>query len=178
MCNKLLQLYACDHSKTICTTPCPHAIDTGRRVPVVSGNHALVRSDSTVSSLAPPLLRDDQLRSPPTSPHGASARQTLTAAPSAFRFNPAGKSSPSNPPPGYPGYSPTSPTSTHNISPSFPHQHLRTTYPHRSLTSPGKNLPSNPTSVPTTSRAICRSPTTLARNATWSPVGKICRSGG
>lgn len=33
MCNKLLQLFACGHAKTICVTPCPHAVTTGEQAP-------------------------------------------------------------------------------------------------------------------------------------------------
>lgn len=50
MCKKLIQIYACSHTKTICTTACPHAIETGRQVQIDSDN-GLTRSDSTVSTL-------------------------------------------------------------------------------------------------------------------------------
>lgn len=114
MCNKLLQLYACNHSKTICTTPCPHALETGRQVPLVSGIHALVRSDSTVSSLAPSNRHDYQ-------PTQLRSHLAQTATPPAFRFVPPGQPSPSGPPPpGYRGHSPTSATPTLTTSPSFP----------------------------------------------------------
>lgn len=54
MCHKLLQVYACGHHKTICTTPCPHAIATGRRIPSNRGNAPdLSRSSSVVSAMAP-----------------------------------------------------------------------------------------------------------------------------
>ena len=54
MCHKLLQAYACGHNKTICTTPCPHAIATGRRIPSNRGNAPdLSRSSSVVSAMAP-----------------------------------------------------------------------------------------------------------------------------
>jgi len=54
MCHKLLQVYACGHHKTTCTTPCPHAIATGRRVPSNRGNAPdLSRSSSVVSAMAP-----------------------------------------------------------------------------------------------------------------------------
>lgn len=58
MCRKLIQIYACGHTKTICTTACPHAIETGRQVPQVDNNMGLTRSISTVSTLvASPILR-------------------------------------------------------------------------------------------------------------------------
>ena len=54
MCHKLLQVYACGHNKTICTTPCPHAIATGRRIPSNRGNAPdLSRSSSVVSAMTP-----------------------------------------------------------------------------------------------------------------------------
>ena len=54
MCHKLPQVYACGHNKTICTTPCPHAIATGRRIPSNRGNAPdLSRSNSVVSAMAP-----------------------------------------------------------------------------------------------------------------------------
>jgi hypothetical protein len=65
MCHKLLQVYACGHLKTICITPCPHAIATGLQVP---NNHEntpeLSRSSSVVSSMtssstALPMRRSD-----------------------------------------------------------------------------------------------------------------------
>ncbi|KAH6882736.1 hypothetical protein BKA58DRAFT_24060 [Alternaria rosae] len=53
MCHKLLQVYACGHNRTICTTPCPHAIAKGRCIPSDRGNAPdLSRSSSVVSSMA------------------------------------------------------------------------------------------------------------------------------
>lgn len=53
MCHKLLQVYACGQNKAICTTPCPHAIATGRRIPGDRGNApGVLRSSSVVSSMA------------------------------------------------------------------------------------------------------------------------------
>jgi hypothetical protein len=54
MCHKLLQVYACDHNNTVCSTPCPHAIAIGRRIPSDHGNAPdLSRSSSVVSSMTP-----------------------------------------------------------------------------------------------------------------------------
>lgn len=53
MCHKLLQVYACGHAKTICTTACPHAIKAGQQSVEPSGNADLSRSSSVVSSVAP-----------------------------------------------------------------------------------------------------------------------------
>jgi hypothetical protein len=55
MCHRLLQVYACNHSKTICTTPCPHALNTGRIVSLTTTTNTatISRSNSTVSSITP-----------------------------------------------------------------------------------------------------------------------------
>lgn len=53
MCNKLFQTHACGHSKSICTTPCPHALRSAQRpthIDTVQEKH-LLRSNSTVSSI-------------------------------------------------------------------------------------------------------------------------------
>ncbi|KAH7068857.1 hypothetical protein BKA63DRAFT_392877, partial [Paraphoma chrysanthemicola] len=115
MCNKLLQIYACNHSKVVCTTPCPHALDTGTRVPI-SSSTGLPRS-STVPSIVPPVREDEietsctqrQSHSPMPSPlrHSTSARGSP---PPAFRFV-APSPTHTVPPPGYPGHLPTSPIS-------------------------------------------------------------------
>lgn len=56
MCYKLIQTYACDHTKVICTTPCPHALapsSARKSVDLAS----ILRSNSTVSSIAPSSRR-------------------------------------------------------------------------------------------------------------------------
>lgn len=104
MCFKLLQVYACIHTKAICKTPCPHALDTGRKVPLDNAfSNDLSRSNSAVSSLAPSTSHGSQssrFHSPPASP----------LSPTSARPSPLG------PPAGYPGHSPTS------LSPSLPNE--------------------------------------------------------
>ncbi|KAJ4989093.1 hypothetical protein SVAN01_05355 [Stagonosporopsis vannaccii] len=52
MCNKFLQTYACGHSKSICTTPCAHALKSAvSSVDPSPVTHNIGRSDSTVSAL-------------------------------------------------------------------------------------------------------------------------------
>ncbi|KAH7089050.1 hypothetical protein FB567DRAFT_323586 [Paraphoma chrysanthemicola] len=139
MCNKLLQIYACNHSKVVCTTPCPDALDTGTRVPINSST-GHPRS-SSVPSIVPPIQEDEveysatqrQSRSPMPSPlrHSTSAR---ASPPPAFRFvAPSPKHT--NPPPGYPGHSPTSPISQ------------RSTWSGTSQTSTSPTSPNLPTST-------------------------------
>jgi len=53
MCNKLLQLFACGHAKTICVTPCPHAVATGEQITAPESRPALLHSNPTVTSTAP-----------------------------------------------------------------------------------------------------------------------------
>ncbi|KAF7671638.1 hypothetical protein GT037_010160 [Alternaria burnsii] len=55
MCHKLLQAYACDHKRIVCTTPCPHAIATGRQISndLCKTVPELSRSSSAVSSMTP-----------------------------------------------------------------------------------------------------------------------------
>lgn len=52
MCHKLVQTYACNHSKDICTTPCPHALALSNPRPQTAPT-SIARSNSTVSSIAP-----------------------------------------------------------------------------------------------------------------------------
>lgn len=49
MCNRLLQTYACGHSKSICTTPCGHALKSTQAA-TSSNPPTVVRSKPTVSS--------------------------------------------------------------------------------------------------------------------------------
>ncbi|KAF1937713.1 hypothetical protein EJ02DRAFT_458503 [Clathrospora elynae] len=138
MCHKLLQVYACGHLKTVCTTPCPHAIATGRQIPQDSVEQELSRSNSITSSLAPsnaspvwwtdlqnlPSQRQSQAQTPntPTRPSplriaSPPAQKPRTGPPAAppFHFVTPGQPFPS-PPPGYPLISPT--TSPSPTSPS------------------------------------------------------------
>jgi hypothetical protein len=63
MCHKLVQTYACSHSKEICTTPCPHALAlSSTRTP--AGLSSISRSNSVVSSIAPSSRRDAAEDSP------------------------------------------------------------------------------------------------------------------
>ncbi|KAF1927857.1 uncharacterized protein M421DRAFT_5536 [Didymella exigua CBS 183.55] len=113
MCNKLLQTYACGHSKSICTTPCLHALESTQATASLTPSTAtVIRLNSTVSSINP----DSRLPSRNFSRPHLSSRSPLrvTNIPSAtlspthvpaFRFIP-----PSTP-------SPTSPVSP--LSPSF-----------------------------------------------------------
>lgn len=55
MCNKLLKTFACGHSRSICTTPCSHALKSTETAPNlnIAANATVVRSDSIVSAIAP-----------------------------------------------------------------------------------------------------------------------------
>ncbi|KAF2855859.1 hypothetical protein T440DRAFT_165522 [Plenodomus tracheiphilus IPT5] len=57
MCKNLLQVYACGHDKSVCITPCPHAIATGEQFGAEHESHGagLLRSSSIVSSIAPSI---------------------------------------------------------------------------------------------------------------------------
>ena len=72
MCKKLLQPFACGHSKPICTTPCPHALSRAQQqqeqqqqcqtsAPSSSIGTSLARSDST--ALGTSLARSDSTAS-------------------------------------------------------------------------------------------------------------------
>ena len=67
MCKKLLQPFACGHSKPICTTPCPHALSrTQQQQPQTSApsrsiGTSLARSDSTALGIS--LARSDSTAS-------------------------------------------------------------------------------------------------------------------
>ncbi|RAQ99896.1 hypothetical protein DDE82_007765 [Stemphylium lycopersici] len=72
MCHKLFQVYACGHQKPVCTTPCPHAIATGRQLPRDNNNSndnssrqeaRLSRSVSVVFSTTPPVPTSTASRS-------------------------------------------------------------------------------------------------------------------
>lgn len=52
MCNKLLQPFACGHSKTICTTPCPHALNRIQQQQKQQQPHNSATYSSTGTSLA------------------------------------------------------------------------------------------------------------------------------
>jgi hypothetical protein len=57
MCYKLVQIYACDHSKAICTTPCPHALalsNTRNSTELPS----ILRSNPTAFSIVPSSRRN------------------------------------------------------------------------------------------------------------------------
>jgi len=129
MCYKLLQVYICGHEKTVSTTPCPHAIATGRRVPQVDATMTpeLSRSSSVVSSMAPAATRRSNVQdlslqrasgaqSSP-SPRGTQGRQQ-DGAPPTFRFVAPGQGPlPSSP--SYSQLSPTSSTPSQEPSPTF-----------------------------------------------------------
>ncbi|KAH5394304.1 hypothetical protein HBI47_241710 [Parastagonospora nodorum] len=129
MCHKLISVYACNHSKIICTTPCPYALDTGGRIPRRKCNDQdLSCSDSTVSSLAPSIRLEEhpaQLRSPPASrpglplptPQQISQQSTKIASAPSFRFIPRAPS-PSHIGSPSPGYTPHSPESEHSLQTS------------------------------------------------------------
>jgi hypothetical protein len=110
MCHKLVQIYACNHAKVVSTTPCPYALDTGRRVPRTDSNIGVSRSSSTVSSVTPSIRPDSQpsqLRQQPPSP-------PVLEPLSAYRRTTPNQLSPPAPMQGYTYHdkpSPTSPTS-------------------------------------------------------------------
>ncbi|KAF2829226.1 hypothetical protein CC86DRAFT_437011 [Ophiobolus disseminans] len=117
MCQQLSQHYPCGHSKPICLTPCPHALDTGARIPLKNSDTSLSRSGSTVSVSAPSVKRSDtgslpsQLRSPlPPSPLShADPLRVQPAPPLPPRSNSSNQPSPLGPPPGFQVPSSTSP---------------------------------------------------------------------
>ncbi|KAH7398452.1 hypothetical protein BKA66DRAFT_437506 [Pyrenochaeta sp. MPI-SDFR-AT-0127] len=103
MCHKLLQVYACGHMKTICTTPCPHAIDTSRQI-AASGNHPdLSRSSSVASSItskgrshwqdltAKSHLQDQHSPGLPSPLRVGTGLEEQEGPPPAFRFVPPGQ---------------------------------------------------------------------------------------
>lgn len=102
MCHKLTQTYACGHSKDICTTPCPHALSTGTRIPNAKHDKHVSRSSSVVSSIAPSIRREEipsQLRSlPPQQPNSSQNRAQHTPPPP-LRYI---QTPPLGPPPGFP----------------------------------------------------------------------------
>jgi len=132
MCYKLLQVYTCGHEKAVSTTPCPHAIATGRRIAQVDAalTTELSRSSSVVLSMAPAaarsnvqdvsLQRDPGAQSSPSlrvASLGTQGRQQ-DGAPPAFRFVAPGQEPlPSSP--SYSQLSPTSPTPSQEPSPTF-----------------------------------------------------------
>lgn len=145
MCNKLFQIYACNHSKLVCTTPCPHALDTGPRVPINSATGDS-RSNSTISSISPSFresaVNDLAPQRQSRSPMSSSLRLSTPARrspPPAFRFV-ALPPAPADPPPSYQGRSITSPisprstwsgTSQAAVSPTTPNLPVPTTSPAR-----------------------------------------------
>ncbi|KAH8728777.1 hypothetical protein GQ44DRAFT_701967 [Phaeosphaeriaceae sp. PMI808] len=54
MCKQLLQKYACNCDKLICTTACAYALGTTNQLRKVCPDHVLSRSNSTVSNLPSP----------------------------------------------------------------------------------------------------------------------------
>ncbi|KAF1838115.1 hypothetical protein BDW02DRAFT_594988 [Decorospora gaudefroyi] len=93
MCHKLLQVYACGHAKTVCTTPCPHALATGQPIPQDSNEitcSELSRSSSVVSSLAPQTsTRRSDIHDLPSQRHARLSSLINTPSPpppSAFHF--------------------------------------------------------------------------------------------
>ncbi|XPS76748.1 hypothetical protein M3J09_008795 [Ascochyta lentis] len=112
MCNKLLQTYACGHSKSICTTPCTHALASSQPSQLeVNRNEPISRSNSTVSSLAPATRENSTTnfsRLQVHSPRHATAAPASTRPVDipAFRFVAPDTPSPTSP------VSPVSPTFT------------------------------------------------------------------
>jgi hypothetical protein len=134
MCHKLIQTYACNHTKIVCMAACPHALETGRRIPRTDSNSGVSLSNSTVSSMTPSPRRDSQ------------PRQLREQAASSHLLEPLPEyriTSPSPPPPPTPSpsnadhdqTSPTSPPSSWSNSFLSP-----PTSPTRSVTPPSPTL--------------------------------------
>ena len=121
MCHKLLQVYACGHLKDVCTTPCPHALATGHRIPQ-DNSPELSRSPSVISTTTSPATppRKDDRQDLPSQRHSLQAQP---ARPSPLRISMLGEQAPAfrfvapgDAPP--PGSTPTSPSSNEQ-SPTF-----------------------------------------------------------
>ena len=100
MCNKLLQNYACGHSKSICTTPCPHALRFVQRPTYVSAVQEKVhlQSNLTVSSITTTSHEHSATNFSCTQTHSplrSSAPAGSAHAP-AFRFTAPGSASPAS----------------------------------------------------------------------------------
>jgi hypothetical protein len=159
MCIRLIQTYACIHQKIICTTPCPHALDTGYQI-FEDENGGISRSDSTVSSIAPSPRRNEapSPHHPPSSTPLRNAHSPLLMGSSPSnpssqahlsRSTSSGQPSPLSPPPGYPSPSADRsrlPSQTKRSNPRLALPHLNTSLP--ACQSP--TLPPSPTAEPVT----------------------------
>jgi hypothetical protein len=120
MCNKLIQTYACGHSKSICTTPCTHALKSTAKL--TTSMTAVTRSNSTISAIVPVSRSPSRNFSRPHPSNKSPLRVTnIPSAPSspthvpAFRFIAPSTPSPTSP------VSPVSPSFTSSAAPSrFP----------------------------------------------------------
>lgn len=114
MCNKLLQTYACGHSKSICTTPCAHAlkpVNPPSDPTPEAVAHAIARSNPTLSASAPE----------PSSPVTRTA--TSTPAPSRLRITNDGPTHAHRDAPPVPAFRlvpPSTPESSPPVSPASP----------------------------------------------------------
>ena len=114
MCFKLFQVYGCDHDETVSTTPCPHAISTGRLIPKfnTATTSKLSRSSSVVSSMISATARRNDVQNLPSQrardsqPYPSSLsvaspgiqRRQQDGGPLAFRFVAQGQEPLSSPP--------------------------------------------------------------------------------
>lgn len=122
MCNKLLQTYACGHSKGICTTPCDFALKPTQAAESLGTAIAnVVRSNSIVSSVRPVSRSPSRNFSRPHPNNHSPLRVVNASAPTspnhvpAFRFIEASAPSPTS------SVSPVSPSFANSRPPSrFP----------------------------------------------------------
>jgi hypothetical protein len=122
MCNKLLQTYACGHFKSICTTPCGHALKSTQITTNPDPTKATVDlSNSPVSEIVPVSRSASRNFSRPQPSNHSPLRVVNTPAPTspnhfpAFRFIPPSTPSPTSP------VSPVSPYFASSAPPSrFP----------------------------------------------------------
>ena len=122
MCNKFLQTYACGHNKSICTTPCAHALRTAQPSAHLGAGHnnTFSHSNSTVFTLTP---REDTITNfsrPQTSTHSPLRVANPSSTPTspthipAFRFVAPESTLATSP------VSPVSPSFTQHSHPSAP----------------------------------------------------------
>jgi hypothetical protein len=96
MCHKLLQVYACGHLKDVCTTPCPHALATGRQIPQdnspdLSRSPSVVSTSTLTATPSSPARRND-VQDLPSQRHSQQAQ--APAHPSPLRVSVLGEQAP------------------------------------------------------------------------------------
>ncbi|KAF2796710.1 hypothetical protein K505DRAFT_372989 [Melanomma pulvis-pyrius CBS 109.77] len=125
MCQILLQVYGCGHTKPICTTPCPHALATTYRNPFLDTN----TNSNTPSTPATPITPVSPIYMAPDTPArpqheyaGPALRPMSPEDVHSAALSPAGPMTMSTP------HSPTASTYDSDPTPNFcgpPHQHAK-----------------------------------------------------